>query len=344
MQKDLSIPGNIVSTFPQLAEELKKAQDMLQSIRTWDDIEDTFLRARGLSPQTYNSYSTSAKQFFDFTGGLHPFQVRPAHIERWFDDMVKRIDRNSAVLRIRGLTAFFRGIEEEVLFFTSPFKVMSKILLRKLNKGRKGNRKKKALAKGEFRGLLKWLKGQATNKSRCNYAIVYMLGSSGLRAAELLQLRWKDLSFFEGSWTAQFIGKGDKDAEQELYTGAVEAALDYFRKQFKREPVPEDKLFWTIPGFAGDQLRPMEYQTLYRRIVNIGKAARENGIIKREMVFSPHLLRRTYATLLYREGMGIKGIQEKTRHASVDTLMKYYVKDDDPSTPYLTRALEGAMA
>ena len=80
------------------------------------------------------------------------------------------------------------------------------------------------------------------------------------------------------------------------------------------------------------------------RLKDIGKAARENGIIKREMTFSPHLLRRTYATILYREGMGIKAIQEKTRHASVDTLMKHYVKDEDPAEGYLTKALQGVTA
>jgi len=56
-----------------------------------------------------------------------------------------------------------------------------------------------------------------------DYAIVYTLVTSGLRAAELVQLHWKDLELLEGLWTARFIGKGGKEAEQALYSEAVEA-------------------------------------------------------------------------------------------------------------------------
>jgi hypothetical protein len=62
-----------------------------------------------------------------------------------------------------------------------------------------------------------------------------MLVTSGLRSAELVQLRWKGLERFEGTRTARFIGKGNREAEQQLYTEAVEACRQYFQTQFKRE-------------------------------------------------------------------------------------------------------------
>jgi integrase len=67
---------------------------------------------------------------------------------------------------------------------------------------------------------------------------------------------------------------------------------------------------------------------------------REVGILKRELVFSPHLLRRSYATGLDKSGMGIKAIQHMTRHASVEILMKHYVYDDEQATLYLDKLLE----
>jgi len=48
------------------------------------------------------------------------------------------------------------------------------------------------------------------------------LGPAG---EELCSLRWGDLECFEGRWTACFIGKGNRPAEQELYAPAVEALL-----------------------------------------------------------------------------------------------------------------------
>jgi integrase len=56
-----------------------------------------------------------------------------------------------------------------------------------------------------------------------------------------------------------------------------------------------------------------------------------------------HLLRRTYATLLYREGMKIRAIQEKTRHSNIETLMKHYVHDDDLASPYLEKIIIGVV-
>jgi integrase len=48
---------------------------------------------------------------------------------------------------------------------------------------------------------------------------------------------------------------------------------------------------------------------------------------------------RTYATCLYRAGMGIKAIQAKTRHASIATLVKHYICDSEQATLYLDKML-----
>jgi integrase len=101
-------------------------------------------------------------------------------------------------------------------------------------------------------------------------------------------------------------------------------------------------MFYTIPAFADDEVSPMPYQVLWYRIHKIGKKDREREIIKRDLQFSPHLLRRTCATLLYREGMKIRAIPEKTRHSNIETLMKHYVHDDDQASPYLEKILKGA--
>ena len=65
--------------------------------------------------------------------------------------------------------------------------------------------------------------------------------------------------------------------------------------------------------------------TLWVRIREIGFSATQAGVITRELEFSPHLFRRTFATLYYRETRDLKATQLATRHASVDVLMKHYV-------------------
>ena len=83
----------------------------------------------------------------------------------------------------------------------------------------------------------------------------------------------------------------------------------------------------------------MTAYTLWTRIKRIGVVAVAAGVIKRELQFSPHLFRRSYATLLYRSGMKLKAIQNLTRHANIDTLCKHYVDDTEAATPYIAKAL-----
>jgi integrase len=336
---DLSLSTDLQKSFPTITVGLKNAQKVLDSIHSFEDVERVFLMGAGLSPHTYRSYLMAVKQLYEFTGGLNPLQITPAHIEKFYDHLVKKVDRNTAYLRIRGLKRFFAGIRNVIPFYTSPFEIMSKNLNQKMNSTKKGNRTKKALNSNELRLLLSWLSQNRSVKGLENYAIVFMLATSGLRGSELCQLRWKDLEFYEGRYTASFIGKGEKAAEQELYRPAVKACKKYFKVAFKRDPRPEDHLFWTIPVYNGDKERPLPYSTLWHRIHKIGETVKEQGIIKRDLVFSPHLFRRTYATGLYKSGMGIKAIQGKTRHSNINVLMKHYIHDEELAAPYLDKML-----
>ncbi len=329
----------VQSYFPNLLEAMRKARTLFERIRSFEDIETYLLRGAGLSPNTYRSYLTAVRQLYDFTAGLNPLQVTPGHIEAFYDHLVKKVDRNTASLRIRGLKRFFACVSKLVPGYISPFEVMEELLVKKLNRSKKGNRTKKALTVAEVKRRLPWLEEDRSVIGLENRAIVYMLVTSGLRAAELVQLHWKDLDLVEGRWTARFIGKGGKEAEQELYTPAVEACRAYFQAQFHRDPAGENALFWTQPSFPGDEPRPLPYHTLWRRIRELGQAARTAEIIARELDFSPHLFRRSYATCLYKSGMGIKAIMEKTRHANIEVLVKHYIHDEEPASPYFERML-----
>ena len=344
---DLILPGEpaealrqIQSYFPNIFEALQKARTLFERIQSFEDVETYLLRGAGLSTNTYRSYITAVKQLYDFTRGLNPLQITPGHIEAYYDSTVKRVDRNTAYLRIRGLKRFFSGVAKIVPGYISPFTVMEGRLIKKLNRNKKGNRTKKALNKGEARELLAWLQEDQTVKGKANYAIILMLLTSGLRAAEFCQLHWKDLEEEEGEiWTASFIGKGGKEASQEIYASALEAAKEFFRAQFKRDPEKEDYLFYSLPAYPGDQPRPMTPHRLWIRIKQLGEDAKYAGIIKRDLNFSPHLFRRSFATLLYKSGMKIKAIQQKTRHASVEVLVKHYIHDEEPASPYFERLL-----
>jgi integrase len=338
---DLTISGEsdvvLHSYFQNLAEGLRKAQTLFERIHSFEDIEMYLLRGAGLASETYRVYLWAVKQFYDFTDGLNPLQVLPAHIEAFYDYLLARQTKiETANHIIRGLKHFFKTVASRVPGFSSPFDVMEPALLKKLNRRPKGNRTKDALTVAEVKSLLAWLAEDKSTIGLSNYAIVFMLITSGLRNSEILQLRWKDLKFIDGVWTAQFIGKGNRDAEQELYAPAVEVCQTYFKTQFHRDPKPNDFL---IMDYRIKNPHKFTRTGLLKRVQRIGQAAQKEGIIKRPVHFTVHLCRRSYATFLYKSGMQIKAIQAKTRHENIDVLMNHYIDDREAASPYFAKIL-----
>jgi integrase len=314
---DLVLSAGMAQAFPTIAAGLRKAQSVFDSIKSFEDIERVFLKGAGLSANTYRSYLSSVRAFYTFTGGKHPLTVVPSDIESWYDDLARRVDRNTAALRVCGLKKFFAGIRGVLPIYTSPFEIMCSSLHAKLNRVKKSGRTKKALTAEEIKRILAWSESEYPETR----AAFYMLVGSGLRASELLQLRWRDLCFHEGKWTAVFIGKGAVESEQELFPPAIENL-----RTLRHSTPPEAPLF------------PWSYHRLWANMKAMGKAAREEGILCRELQFTPHLCRRSYATCLDRLGMDLKSIQVLTRHASIEVLAKHYIDRSEPASPLLMEA------
>ncbi len=335
---DLILRDDFQKSCPTIVQGLKRAQTIFDSIKSFEDIERIFLKGNGLSEHTYRSYLTAIKQFYEYTDHLNPLQVTPAHIESFYDSLVKKVDRNTAYKRIQGLKKFFKGIRGVIPIYTSPFELMPEKLKKKLSRKKKGNRTKAALSKNEANALLSFLQEDRTVKGLEDHAIIYTLITSGLRSFELCQLKWKNIEYFEGNITAFFTGKGGTEAEQELYGPAVEACGEYFKKAFHRQPKPDDFLFYTVPSYNGEEMRSLKPSALWDRVKKAGGSAKDAGIIKRDINITPHTFRRSYATILSKSGMGLKAIQVKTRHANIETLAKHYIDDSEPAAAYLTAA------
>ncbi len=331
--------SKMISFVPSARSAIASTYKLCGLINSFDDIENFLLKGAGLAAGTYHVYMVTVRQLYRFTDGLHPFQITLGHVEAFYDYWDRKVSRRSVGAKISALKRFFKGVEEAAPLFRSPFRSMPEKLRKKFSRTGK-HRTKKALTQGEVKDMLEYLQEAAhySPDHAENYALVLMLVTSGLRAAELCQLKWSDIEFFEGKYTARFIGKGGDPAEQELYADAVEAAGEYFNRQFGRTGKTEP-LFWTAPNRRTKHPVPMNGHALWARMKEIGRDLRAAGILTRELQFSPHLFRRTYATLLYSSGMKLKAIMQKTRHANIEILAKHYIDDEEPASPYFDRIL-----
>lgn len=325
-------PESFELTQKKAAVACRKAWEVFSRINSFNDLERYFLRGEGLSRYTYRNYRDAFKRLYEFLDGKHPAQITHADLEAFYDHRLETVDRPTAYLDIRGIKKCFEGMKYAVPGLKSPFDNMPEKLTKKLNRT-KQQQTKGTLSKAEIKNILEFLSKGVLVKDVGNYAIVQLLYSTGLRGEELCSLRWKDIEYDEDEkiYYAVGIGKGEKPFRQEIvYHEAVEVARKYFHLAHDRDPRLEDPLFWTL----SHGIRPMRYHAMYERIKELGEKLKEAGVIRRNVNFTPHLLRRSIITHLYRNGMRIKALRHFSRHASVETLMKHYVEDTESASQY----------
>lgn len=159
-----------------------------------------------------------------------------------------------------------------------------------------------------------------------NRALMYLMMFGGLRISEALSIRETSISMQDGNpIMVSVIGKGDKERQVPLAEKAsravrawmeVKKALrddDDLARKYTRKNLRELTSDYLFPGQNG---RPMNKRTVQQKIVSLRG---EFGGKK----LTPHKLRHTFATSLFRAKNDIKVIQELLGHSSIATTQIY---------------------
>jgi integrase/recombinase XerD len=168
----------------------------------------------------------------------------------------------------------------------------------------------KALAPAEVDRLL-LPEPSATPSSLCDQAVLELAYASGLRLAELRQVRLEQLNLDAGF--INVIGKGNKERVVPVGRTAV-AALRRYLEQGRPVLVTAKSpgnVFLTQRGTA------FAHVTLWKRIKD---RARRSGA---PASLTPHQLRHSFATHLLEHGADLRVIQELLGHASIQTTQVY---------------------
>jgi len=168
----------------------------------------------------------------------------------------------------------------------------------------------------EFRTLLSCVDGRDRER---DYCILVFLLTTGIRGSELCGL---DVDDFYSDGQFRVFGKGSKERTLTMnrdlsdaldeYLEVREATIEKIREQGKWVP-DEDALFISSQKGSRMTLRRVE-QILDKYLLKSGLAGRG---------YTPHKLRHTYATMLYRSGVPILEIQRILGHESVATTQIY---------------------
>ena len=140
--------------------------------------------------------------------------------------------------------------------------------------------------------------------------IIELLYTSGIRRAELINLRIKDLDM-DGN-TLRVLGKRNKERIIPLLPSTKEQFLAYFQERNAQNViVDKDYVFLSK---TGDKI----YETLVYRIIN-----RYFSEVSSKVKKSPHILRHTFATHLLNKGADLNSVKELLGHSSLASTQVY---------------------
>lgn len=143
-----------------------------------------------------------------------------------------------------------------------------------------------------------------------NYLILEMLYATGIRVSELVNIKIKDINFYDN--TIKILGKGSKERIV-IYGSFCANALDRYLNDGRQKllKIDTDYLFLNKDG---NKITERAIRKILNKIIE--KAALDIHI-------SPHMLRHTFATDMLNNGADLVSVKELLGHESLNTTSIY---------------------
>jgi integrase/recombinase XerD len=282
-----------------------------------EDFLEHLRHERGQAEHTQRTYAALLNKFVAWAGkqGLKAWTaVELRHLMSFLQhererglatepkESARRLSSESVYLEIAALRALYRFAENE--------KIMPANIAENLSLPRRWKRLPKGLSNKEIEKLL-IAETPDTPENLCDQAVLELAYASGLRLAELRNIRIEQLHLEAGF--INVIGKGNKERVVPVGDKAVEAIQRYLeagRPKLVNKKSPAN-VFLTKRG------TPFAAVTLWLRIK---QRVRRAGLTRN---VTPHMLRHSFATHLLENGADLRVIQELLGHASISTTEVY---------------------
>ena len=175
-----------------------------------------------------------------------------------------------------------------------------------------GTRIPKYLNLDESKRLLRAIDGKTRDR---DFAIITLFLNCGLRLSELVGINF---SHIKSDNTLSIIGKGNKERSIYLNNACLNAIKAHTASRPRDGVIDRDALFISSRGTR-----------ISKRMVEliVKKYVEEAGLDPKK--YSPHKLRHTAATLMHKNGVDIRALQQVLGHESISTTEIYTHIDSD---------------
>jgi integrase/recombinase XerC len=162
----------------------------------------------------------------------------------------------------------------------------------------------------EIDNVLELLDAENDFKGLRNKLMVELFYSTGIRRAELVNLKLFDVSVTQK--TIKVLGKRNKERIIPLLPSVIKTVNEYLEVRDEITPIKDNAfLFISEKGVK-------IYETLVYRIINSYFSKASEKIKK-----SPHILRHSFATHLLNEGADLNAVKELLGHSSLASTQVY---------------------
>ncbi len=260
------------------------------------------------SPHTVSAYQSDLDQFYKFLNYpeqtiTHPSEITYQHIRNWMVHLMSDKTARSVNRKIATLRKYFKFLLREGLITNNPAsKIQSPKSLKhlpvvvedtKLNALLNDN----SVFGDDFEGLRDKL-------------VLETLFGTGIRLAELVTLKEKDIDIYEG--TIKVLGKRNKERIIPINYELKKLLGEYLDLK-KSENFSNNSLTLIVTNKGAEAYPKFIYLIVKKYLSYISTQNKK----------SPHVLRHTFATSLLNSGADLNAIKELLGHANLSATQVY---------------------
>ncbi|WP_299017350.1 tyrosine-type recombinase/integrase [uncultured Polaribacter sp.] len=257
------------------------------------------------SEHTVTAYKNDLLDFKDFCTTEFDQEdlneINYAQIRSWIVSLVNQnIANNSINRKVSALKSYYKFLQKTAQITINPLARHKALKVQK--------KMQVPFTSSEINGVLQNIGEEQNFVSLRNKLIVELFYSTGIRRAELINIKQSDVDLSQK--TIKILGKRNKERLVPLIELVVNTIQNYIeaRQKYQKE---EDFLLLTEKG---NKL----YETLVYRVIN-SYFSKVSLKVKK----SPHILRHSFATHLLNEGANLNSVKELLGHSSLASTQVY---------------------
>ena len=259
------------------------------------------------SPHTIISYKNDITNFFDFLDNQYPetsiSEISASFVRTWLASLKeKEMESKTINRKISALKSCFNYFLKQGLLLNSPMSTIFSIKTKK--------RLTQFISEKEMITLFKDVEFNDDWNGKTNLLIFQLLYNTGIRQAELLNLKENNLDI--GNGNLKVVGKGNKERILPISSVLLQQLKQYINE--KRIELLNADLEILLVNQKGKKLYPKYvYNVVFKYLALITTIDKK----------SPHVMRHTFATHLMNRGADINAVKELLGHSSLAATQVY---------------------